>query len=363
MQIENHSGRLRLRWMYRGKKYRLTVGVNADDLGYSVAKQKASEIERDMVAGYFDESLLKYKPRYLGRCATDLHIPALFEKYSKVHAKEANLSEPSRQRYQACLNHLRSHLNIPAEQLSKRDVKRFVERLLDSVAEGTVKTYLWLLSSCWGWSQGQYHISENHWLEECHRIKPAPKQRVQPFTTAEVKAILEGFRLHPHYHHYYPFVLFLMNTGCRIGEAIGLQWQNLNPDLTVAWIGQSLTRGVRKTTKTGKAREVMLTPSVTAMLKELQAQRQAKPTDTVFLSPTGKPIDDHLFSQRIWRSLLESIGIEHRKPYTMRHTAISHALMNGAHYLDVASQTGHDAQTMYEHYASTIRKISVFREF
>jgi integrase len=75
--IENHAGRLRLRWQHKGKRYCLACGVDADAVGYSVARIKASEIERDIQAGYLDPKLLKYKPQRLGRNGTDITDPAL----------------------------------------------------------------------------------------------------------------------------------------------------------------------------------------------------------------------------------------------------------------------------------------------
>ena len=44
------------------------------------------------------------------------------------------------------------------------------------------------------------------------------------------------------------------------------------------------------------------------------------------------------------------------------YAAKSHAL-NGAHYLDVSANTGHDAQILHENYASVVERKSVFVEF
>ena len=52
--------------------------------------------------------------------------------------------------------------------------------------------------------------------------------------------------------------------------------------------------------------------------------------------------------------MLEKLEIEYRKPYATRHTAISHALANGANPLAVAEQTGHDPQILFKHYASVL---------
>jgi integrase len=47
--IEDHGGRLRLRWQYQGKRFTLGCGVPSTPTGMAVAKMKAAEIERDLL--------------------------------------------------------------------------------------------------------------------------------------------------------------------------------------------------------------------------------------------------------------------------------------------------------------------------
>jgi hypothetical protein len=72
--IENDRGRLRLRWQFLGERYQLSTGLNNNATGRGVARMKAGQIETDIAAGYFDLSLLKYKPRTLGQGATELTV-------------------------------------------------------------------------------------------------------------------------------------------------------------------------------------------------------------------------------------------------------------------------------------------------
>jgi integrase len=105
--IENHNGRLRLRWRYQGKRYTLAISVANNVMGQAIAKQKASQIEVDMQAGYFDLSLLKYKPRILGKTATEVTAPELFERYTRVIAKDKALCNASLERSRGCSAHAR----------------------------------------------------------------------------------------------------------------------------------------------------------------------------------------------------------------------------------------------------------------
>lgn len=87
------------------------------------------------------------------------------------------------------------------------------------------------------------------------------------------------------------------------------------------------------------------------------------PDDLIFPAPQGEEINDRGFRRRAWKTVLKKLEIEYRKPYATRHTAISHALANGANPLAVAEQTGHDPQILFKHYASVIQRSAVMVEF
>lgn len=366
--IENHSGRLRLRWRYQGQRYTMGCGVPATPTGKAVARQKAAEIEKDLACGYFDDTLLRYKPRILGKTATELSCPELFQRFTKAMEREKGLSPGTLCKYSGVQAHLLKRLDIPAHQVSEQLARNFAAQLMEQCSSSTAKTYLWLLQSCFTWAKGMYHVPpENPWTGLAARVKPQPRQGVKPFTQAEIRAILAAFRGDRHYWHYGDFVAFLFGTGCRFGEAAGLQWQHVADDFKTVWIGESVSRSHRKSTKTGKARTLVLPEKVSEMLTDRrQAKaigRNAKPTDLVFPSPKGLPINDHTFRARAWKSVLERCHIEYRKPYCTRHSAISHALANGANPIALAEQTGHDKRVLLSTYAHCVESKSLFLEF
>ena len=51
------------------------------------------------------------------------------------------------------------------------------------------------------------------------------------------------------------------------------------------------------------------------------------------------------------------LQIEYRSPYKARHSAISHALSNGANFISLANQTGHDKRVLLSTYARAIELI------
>jgi integrase len=366
VKVENDDGRLRLRWTHHGKRYAIAVGLPDTAVNRTFAQQKASQIELDIISGNFDSTLKKYKPKR----ATSKHLEQstagdVFEKFMVDQKKAKGLQVGSVCRYTGALRQLqRFFKDKPVEYIGAMDTGNFVAYLKEHCGDRTTKDYLILIRACWDWGRLKHLVefNANPWNAVLDRAKVAPKQRVKPFTAAEVKAIESAFRHDRYYAHYADFVTFLFGTGCRFGEAAGLQWQHVADDLQTVWFGESVSRGIRKTTKTGKARTIILTPKI----GELLAKRKPDPCDPkalVFPAPKGGPINDHTFRRRAWKGVLSQSGIDYRKPYATRHTVISHALANGANYLEVAETTGHDPQVLHKHYASVIEKKSVLMEF
>lgn len=362
--IERHYGRLRLRWRYQGKRYTMAAGAPDSLMGRAIARKKAAEIELDIEAGYFDTTLLKYRPKITGKTATEISVVELFERFTGAMEQDRALTRNALQKYTALDKHL-DHFFGVANGLSVSSTKAqdFTAWLLERMVGQTAKQYLFLLRNCWDWAEGKYYVSTNPWTECLGKVKAQPPQQVQPFSKAEITTIINAFRQHKNHTHYTDFVVFLFGTGVRIGEAAGLRWSTVADDGRTVWIKESISRGDRKSTKTGKNRTIVLSPSISEMLCRRRQQMQPTPKSLVFPSPKGRPIDDHNFRNRPWKTILNECKIEYRKPYTARHSAISHALAAGANPFALAEQTGHDKQVLLSTYAHAIEKKSLFREF
>jgi integrase len=196
-------------------------------------------------------------------------------------------------------------------------------------------------------------IENNPWGELLEREKVPPKQKSNPFTHEEIQMIIKAFRSDRYYKHYADFVEFLFGTGCRTGQAVSLRWGHLSDDCSSVWIGESVSRGVRKSTKTNRARTISLTPHLQSMLLARRPENLDS-EDLVFPTPHGHAIDDHNFRNRAWKAVLSGLNIDYRKPYNTRHTLISHALDHGMSPVMVAQLTGHDVATLYENYAGSV---------
>ena len=357
--IDNHKNRIRLRWHHQGKRYCLYTGLPYNQAALKVAQQTANKIELDMLAGHFDESLAAYgKKNKTGVgsepvATTPITVVDVFDRYTDHKAKM--VQSKTLWNYKGIANALEQYFDTQSCDLTKNDIEGFVKWYTTTDLEPHIqRDRLVKIASAWEWAITEKLVENNPWAGAAKLIKVPPKQKPKPFTQAEVVQILNAFQENQYYYYYAPYVEFLVSTGCRPSEAIGLQWKHVTADFSTVWIGSTLTRGERKGTKTNKDRTLVLTPRLKELLSSLKPVN-AKPDDLVFLTPNGNPIRDQDFCRRAWHTILDELGIPYRKPYYLRATFVSHALEAGLSPTMIAAMTGHSVQVLYEHYAASVK--------
>jgi integrase len=289
--IQVKEGRLILVWN-DGKRRTMAIGLPDSTVGRALAQKTAAQIELDFRLGdeHYDRTLLKYKPRTLGKTATEISAPELFDRFTKQHAKAKGLTQSSIDtRYIPLRKMLEKVLNVPANTIDRRAAEKFADACATTLQPQTSKERIWLLASCWDWAVSDYHVTKPKFRGLSDRFrKTEPKKRPQPFDAGEVRAILDGFRSSQYYSSYADFVAFLLGVGCRFGEAVGLTWGNVAADCSTVYICQSITRGVVGNTKTKRSRTVNLPPSIAAMLERRKTDKQPNPSDLVFSEVMGR---------------------------------------------------------------------------
>jgi len=196
-------------------------------------------------------------------------------------------------------------------------------------------------------------------------FKPLPltdtKRSIDPFTPEEREAILEGFRTkHP---HYYPFVVFDFWQGPRPSESTALRWGDVDLRYATARINRSRVQGNEAGTKTVRSnREIHLHENVLELLKAIKPLH-VKPTDYVFTTPTGRPIDEDNFYDRQWLPILRVKNIRPRPFYNCRHSYVSFLYSIGASSGFISKQTGDSIKTLEADYAKYQPTADTARDF
>jgi len=229
--------------------------------------------------------------------------------------------------------------------------EKFRAYLAPKLEPVTMRERIVLMNACWVWGLKKKLVVENPWPDV--RVIVMPKQRPQPFTLAEISAIIHKFRSDPDLNHYADYVEFNFGVGLRTGEAAALLWRHCSSNCDRIWIGESLSNGARNGTKTNKARTVPLTLGLQQLLLNRRPTK-GSPDDLIFTNTNGCAINSKNFCKRYWKPALGELGIDYRRPYTTRHTRISHGLESGMNPVAVAWLTGHNVRTLYENYAGLL---------
>lgn len=351
VKVEADKGWLRLRFTHQGKRRAFAIGLPDTKTNQGIAQRTATQIELDIKSGHFDTTLARYKPQKQLEIeqSPELTVIALFRSFVEYKAKE--VTPKTMEKYQATSNYLKCHFSKkPVKLLDDRNVEEFVKHHLKrGLSKNQVKRRLQELKAAWKWHEEPH----NPWETAAKRIKIPPKQKPKPFDKQEMEAIIQAFRESRYYAWYADLVEFSLFTGCRTGETIGLRWKHLSDDCSRIWIGEMWSRGKQCPPKMNKDRHFRLNSKVQSLLLA-RKPANAQPDNLVFPSPQGLAIDDHNFSQRVWKKMLKTAGVPHRKLYNTRHTYISHALDRRKNPVVVSHFTGHDVKTLLNHYAGVV---------
>ena len=368
MYIEERGKSLLLRWRHEGKPYSFSMRGYNNPVGRSQAESKLAEIRTDIIAGYFDPTLLKYKLRISGKKPTAISAVEVFQKYAEDRLIDRGLSHSSGGRFKGIASKLREFLgDKPAVQVTESVAKDMLVRWSESASNRTIKAYLFDLRAAWDWAKGKYHLAEpNPWSGRIARIKVQRPKHDDPLTIAEFRAIIAAFNAHHAYSFYTEFVMFHSQSACRFGEAAALKWKHLGAGYSTVWIENSISRGHlnKKGTKTEKFRTVDILPSVQSMLRERYERVKPQLDDLVFPRPKGGSMNDNYFRPNVWTPILASCNIEYTRPYNIRHSAISHAAaQEGVDLAALAEQTGHSKQVLMSTYWHAIERKCLFVDF
>jgi integrase len=152
----------------------------------------------------------------------------------------------------------------------------------------------------------------------------------------------------------------LAYAGLRPGEALALPGRDVREQTVL--VDRAISLGEEKDTKTAAHRTVRLLEPLAADLREWRL-RSGRPSENslMFPSANGTPWTLAAYQsrrRRAFKRAIEAAGLEHARPYDLRHSFASLLLHEGRSVIYVARQLGHDARLTlrtYGHQLSAIR--------
>jgi integrase len=247
----------------------------------------------------------------------------------------------------------------------------------------SAKRFLTRLSACCKWAMQSGLIDKNPFDGLAAQIvlpKGSKGDQIDPFTAAERDRICEALKTNVlsskfariKHSHYWPYIYFAFYTGARTSEIVALQWRHIELDANPS-AGQTAFGRIRfedsvvesrdgrvrkKGLKTQERRIFPINRQLYDFLVDLRPDG-VKSSDLVFSAPNGGWLHASNFSIRVWKPLLEGLGVRYRKVYACRHTFITLTLQAGIPIPDIARLVGNSPEVILKHYAGHQRSLVV----
>jgi integrase len=320
---------------HNGKRKSKKIGRNK-----KAANEIAKKIEAKLVLGALDLS--------------DDGQAAKFSEYADMWITvtvPATCKRSTASDYQGLLkNHILPVFGTkPVDEINRHMVKQFLlKKVNDGYASSTVTHMKNAISGVLNLAVDDETISAN----PAHRIGKVFKNQkmsplLDPLSREELSKLLKIFQRH--YPDSYPLVLTLARTGMRLGEALGLQWGDIDFNGRFITIQRGITRGRVETPKNSTIRKVDMSKQLTAYLKDFKHQRKIQTLkkgwreipEWVFINRDGKILDGPNWRKRVFNKALEKAELRKIRIHDLRHTYASQLIQRGESLAYIRDQLGH----------------------
>lgn len=284
--------------------------------------------------------------------------------WSEIWLKEYTMDTKSSTlaQYEA---YFRNHINpilgkMKLSDIQPHDVQKLINHLQRAsngskpLAYKTVKNVHGALSTCLKQAVTLKYIRDNP-ATGCKlpRKDTDTKPDMMPLDSEQIRTFQKAL----HGHKYERFFLFLLNTGVRLSEAIGLQWSKVDfktgkvkIDGQIGTIRKAGEQRTRTATKKRNVRVFIAPASVLELLKDqrtdqLRARLAAgklwnNTDDLVFTTELGNSLP-HRTVESAFESIVNSCGLEGHRVHDLRHTFAVEAIRAGVDYETISKHLGH----------------------
>ena len=171
----------------------------------------------------------------------------LNETFDRYISTKYNLRESTRSSYLYTYDHyVRDTFGLKRiAEIKYSDVLQFYYHLLNQqgISLGTLDSVHCLLHPTFQLAVRDEIIRKNLTdgvMKEISRESGKNRGVRHALTIEQQRCFMEYIANHPVYYHWWPMFTILLGTGCRIGEALGLRWQDLDFEKRVISINHSL---------------------------------------------------------------------------------------------------------------------------
>jgi integrase len=225
------------------------------------------------------------------------------------------------------------------DTITASDVERYKgQKLQDDLAAKTINNHLAVLSKCLK--------SAVEWerVAVAPRIKllKVPPQRFKHLDRTETARLLDGF-VDPRWR---VMAVCAVRAGLRMGELIGLRWEDVDFERRQLSVRRSIVRGVVAAPKSNKERHLPMTQDLSTALASLKTKRGYVFQQALTGEPMTRGMTDRALKTACKRSGVRMIGW-----HVLRHTFASQLATSGISIRIIQELLGHSDMKMTLRYA------------
>jgi integrase len=225
------------------------------------------------------------------------------------------------------------------------------------LSRSTIENYVLPLSGTMSFAMRRGLLASHPCMLLTNDDRPRRSERVQNHVwsdeeIAELITASERLARRPESRYdYSPLIRVAFYTGLRLGELLGLQWQDVDLSEGVLYVHRQWTRaGEYSNPKTAAGvRRLPLSPEITRYLAALKlASKHSADEAPVFASRNGKPLTHRNVTRRGFEAARNAAGIEDVTFHSMRHAFASRMISRGISSTVLAALMGHESSAITE---------------
>jgi integrase len=298
----------------RNGKYRVRVHRNGTSLSETFTIRKDAETWGRQKEIELERGELPCDPKTKLNGTTLGH---LIERYKKTVTPKKKSSKKET----CALNKFLRHpiCKKALAEVTTADFAEYRDERLRDVTPVTLQRELAIIHNAYQIAREEWGIPIKENPLDKLRLEVTPVERDRRPTEEELDSIIADAKQRPN-PLILPVIEFAIETGMRLSEILGLEWQHVNLRTRTLLIADS---------KNGTPRRIPLTRKAMEVLEGLETDQ-----DAVF------PINNSTF-KNTWLRMMERLKIEDLHFHDLRHEAVSRLFEKGLNVPEVASISGH----------------------
>jgi integrase len=281
----------------KGKKWRVVVFLRGERRDWVIEGSKADAVAfeaRERAKAEAGESERRVVPTFAEFCARE------YAPHAQAHLKPSTWRN---REYQIAI--LVEHFgDLKLNIIGTGHVEGFkATRAADKISPGTINDDIKVLRAVLSYARDLGYPAP---MPKVKALPVRTRRHAEAWSDAEIERLLAAVT--DRYPAILPMVVFLLNTGCRKGEALALQWENV--DMATGVIGIAPSEEWQP--KNGKARQVPISPALRPWLAFIERR-----TGYVFPNRSSKPYAS--WPKKQFDDAVAKAGLK-GGPHRLRHT-------------------------------------------